>query len=120
MTARLSIVIEYPDAAAMPSFGPATQALGGRVVACAFCDRLVSPETPKTNDASLLSLLSAREHAVLSMLADGLSVRAIGERLRISPKTVHSYRYRIRETLGVANDIQAVKMFIKATENHHE
>lgn len=120
MTARLSIVIEYPDAAAMPTFGPATQALGGRVVACAFSDRLVSPDAPKPSESSLLSLLSAREHAALTMLADGMSVRAIGERLRISPKTVHSYRYRIRETLGVDNDIQAVTMFIKATEKHHE
>lgn len=120
MTARLSLVIEYPDAAAMPTFGPATKALGGRVVACAFSDRLVSPDAPKPSESSLLSLLSAREHAVLTMLADGLSVRAIGERLGISPKTVQSYRYRIHETLGVANDIQAVTMFIKATENHHE
>ena len=118
MTARLSIVIEYPDAAAMPSFGPATQALGGRVVACAFSDRLVSPDAPKPSESSLLSLLSAREHAVLTMLADGMSVRAIGERLGISPKPVQSYRYRIHETLGVANDIQAVKMFIKATEKY--
>jgi len=113
MTARLSIVIEYPDAAAMPSFGPATKALGGCVVACAFSDRLVSPDAPKPSESSLLSLLSAREHAVLTMLADGLSTKQIGERLSIRPKTVQSYRYRIHETLGVANDIQAVRILLK-------
>jgi len=115
MTARLSIVIEYPDAAAMPSFGPATRALGGRVVAFAVGDRLVSPDAPKPNDASLLSMLSEREHTVLWMLADGLSVKEIAFRLHLSHKTIQSYRYRIHEKLGVANDIQAVKMFINAT-----
>lgn len=120
MAARLSIVIEYQDAAAMPSFGPATQALGGRVVACAFSDRLVSPDTPKPSESSRLSLLSERECSVLWLLADGLSAKQISKRLGISHRTVNSYRYRIHETLGVDNDIQAVKMFIKATENHHE
>lgn len=118
MTYRLSVVIEYADESAMPALRPMTMALGGRVVALAIGDKLIDPYCPALEIEKLLAGLSERERQTLTLLCEGLDAQEIGKRIGVSKATVHSYRYRIHEHLGVRNDIQAVTMFIKATENH--
>lgn len=49
----------------------------------------------------LLSSLSAREHQVLCLLADGATTQGIANQLLISPKTVDSHRWKILEKLHV-------------------
>lgn len=112
MNARLSVVIEYPEGANMPSFGPNTPALGGRVIAFAVGDRLMEPSEVVDDLAKLCEGLSPRERQVAALL--GLSAKEIGLRLGINSKTVNSYRYRIHEQLGVKNDVQAVKILMAA------
>lgn len=51
--------------------------------------------------ASPLSELSAREREVLALMAEGLSDRAIGERLHISAHTAHRHVSNILTKLGV-------------------
>lgn len=52
--------------------------------------------------------LSAREHEVLSLVAQGLSDREIAERLVVSPHTVHRHMANIRTKLGSGSRAAAV------------
>ncbi|HZP64912.1 MAG TPA: response regulator [Rudaea sp.] len=47
--------------------------------------------------------LSARELEVAMMLAQGHGAQAIGHRLKLSPKTIATYKYRLFEKLGIGN-----------------
>lgn len=47
--------------------------------------------------------LSPREIEVLEMLGDGWSTREIAEELKLSPKTVETYREEIKRKLGLPN-----------------
>ena len=108
--ARLSVVIEYPEGAHMPSFGPNTPALGGRVIAFAVGDRLIEPGEVSDDIAKLCEGLSPRERQVAALL--GQSAKEIAKQLGINSKTVNSYRYRIHEQLGFRNDVQAVRVLM--------
>lgn len=86
--------------------GAIARIMGGR--------RYVSPEIAEAlvdgslggATASPHERLSSREFAVLRLLARGLTVSEAGERLSLSPKTVSTYRARILDKLGLANNIE--------------
>lgn len=54
---------------------------------------------------SPLEHLSERELQVLMLVARGLKVTDIGEKLCVSPKTINGYRYRLFAKLGVQSDV---------------
>ena len=56
----------------------------------------------------LLDDLTAREHQVLELVAQGLDNEAIGARLKISDKTVRNHVSIILSKLGVNSRVQAV------------
>ncbi len=47
--------------------------------------------------------LSTRELEVAMMLAQGLNAKQIGQRLKLSDKTVSTYKYRLFEKLAIDN-----------------
>jgi two-component system nitrate/nitrite response regulator NarL len=53
-------------------------------------------------------LLTAREHEVVRLMADGLSAPAIGSQLFLATATVKSHQARIYEKLGVSDRAAAV------------
>jgi len=53
--------------------------------------------------------LTAREHEILGLIAEGLSNREIGERLFVSENTVKTHSSRVFEKLGVNRRMQAVQ-----------
>lgn len=57
--------------------------------------------------------LSAREKEVFPLLADGITVKEIAERLFISPKTVESHKYNIMEKLNVKTVAELTKIALK-------
>jgi two-component system invasion response regulator UvrY len=57
--------------------------------------------------------LSSREYEVLLRLAAGQAVRTIAADLGISPKTVQTYRTRIRAKLGVENDAELIRYAVE-------
>jgi pimeloyl-ACP methyl ester carboxylesterase/DNA-binding CsgD family transcriptional regulator len=59
------------------------------------------PSTRPTDDADGLEALSGREREILGLVAEGLSDADIGERLVLSPHTVHRHVANIRRKLGV-------------------
>lgn len=62
------------------------------------------PGTPPAAD-----LLTARERAVLSLLAAGLTAEGIGHRLGISPRTVHKHLENAYGKLHVRDKVSAVR-----------
>lgn len=49
--------------------------------------------------------LSHREYQVFQLIAAGRSVKEIADQLELSPNTVSTYRSRILEKTGAANDV---------------
>lgn len=62
---------------------------------------------------SPFEMLSQREMQVMMMVTQGQSIQEISERLRLSPKTVSTYRYRLFEKLGVGNDVELTRLAIR-------
>ncbi|EAR20171.1 UvrY/SirA/GacA family response regulator transcription factor [Nitrococcus mobilis] len=57
--------------------------------------------------------LSHREIQVMIMITEGRRLYEISEALCLSPKTVSTYRYRLYEKLGVANDVELTRLAIR-------
>ncbi|HMP00876.1 MAG TPA: response regulator transcription factor [Gemmatales bacterium] len=60
--------------------------------------------------------LSDRELEVYRLMGQGLSARSIAERMRLSPKTVETYRERIKEKLGLATTPELLRHAIRWVE----
>lgn len=63
--------------------------------------------------ASAVSTLSDREMEVLLLVAEGIGLQDIAERLHVSPKTVATYRYRLFDKLGVSNDVELTRFALR-------
>ncbi len=71
-------------------------------------------EADKINIAKhVISSLTEREAEIVKLLVAGEKVRAISQKLHISEKTVHTYRYRIFEKFGVKGDRELMTFIIK-------
>ena len=53
--------------------------------------------------------LTSREQEVMLVLAEGLSIKEISERLFISPKTVENHRTSIMKKLGIQSPVELVR-----------
>jgi DNA-binding NarL/FixJ family response regulator len=67
----------------------------------------------KENASGEIDHLSAREKEILSLLVDGLSYKAIGDRLFISPHTVRTHLKNIYEKLHVHSKSEAAVKAVK-------
>ena len=72
------------------------------------------PEQRTDTPAARLAMLSNRERTVLGLVAEGYNGPEIGERLRITAKTVDTYKQRIHEKIGLANRPAYVRFAIDA------
>ena len=59
--------------------------------------------TALRNQGTAVDLLSDRELEILHLVGHGIDVRKIATHLNLSPKTVQTYRDRIRQKLAFAN-----------------
>jgi len=64
---------------------------------------------------SPIEYLSAREREVLQFTVSGATSAQIAHRLALSPKTVETYRSRIREKLGVADHAGLIRFALQHT-----
>jgi len=65
----------------------------------------IAGQQPRT-DASTMGTLSDRELEVFEYMGQGLTTREIAEELALSPKTIDSYRSRVKEKLGIDTNPQ--------------
>ena len=77
-----------------------------------FLDHLRELENGKSSEVRI-ERLSRREREIFLFLAEGRSIRQIGEQLNISPKTVETHKYNLMEKLKVTNVIDLTKMAIR-------
>jgi DNA-binding NarL/FixJ family response regulator len=69
-------------------------------------DALATAPEIRVVDANGISLLSARELEVVRCLAEGITNREIGQRMRLSKNTVKNYLLRIFDKMGVSNRME--------------
>ncbi len=81
---------------------------GGKYVSPALAERLAG-EIGLTSGLAPHELLSNREFEVFRLLATGKTVTAIAEELRLSVPTVSTYRSRILEKMGMADNSDIVR-----------
>ena len=77
-----------------------------------FLDHIRELENGKSGEVRI-ERLSRREREIFLFLAEGRSIRQIGEQLHISPKTVETHKYNLMEKLKVTNVIDLTKMAIR-------
>lgn len=85
---------------------------GGRYITASLAERLADLMTGDSTRAPHEEL-SAQEFRVLQYLAGGQRLTDIGEAMHLSPKTVTTYRTRVLEKLGVANNAELIRYCIR-------
>jgi len=102
---RMGDLVAAVDAAAHAATGYRRQDLRGSALACSTrADELAQQcggaSTPALRQSSEQLPLTDREREIGMLIADGLSNRAIAERLSLSPRTVESHIYRAMAKTG--------------------
>jgi DNA-binding NarL/FixJ family response regulator len=79
--------------------------LQGRVyVSGVLADRLLHRVVGrKPEEQSAIDSLSDRELEAFQLIGEGLTTEAIAEKMHVSPKTVETFRARIKDKLGIPN-----------------
>ena len=85
---------------------------GGKYVSPSLAEKLVFDLDREGKQPH--ELLSDREYQVLCMIASGKTVSVIATDLKLSVKTVSTYRARILEKLDMANNAELTRYAIKA------
>ncbi len=78
---------------------------GGRYISSSFAEQLAD-QISGARKAVLHEQLSIQEYRVLIQLAKGLAVGVIADSMRLSPKTVSTYRTRVMEKLLLGSNIE--------------
>lgn len=85
--------------------------LAGKRYVCESVASQIAEHIASADDESIVphDRLSAREYEVFLLLASALSVTQIAEQLRLSVKTISTYRTRILEKLGLSSNAQLIR-----------
>ena len=78
---------------------------GGRYVSAALAEKLAA-EIGGSGEREPHETLSDREFQVLRLIASGLSLTAIGERLTVSVQTISTYRTRLLQKMGMTTNVE--------------
>jgi DNA-binding NarL/FixJ family response regulator len=81
---------------------------GGRYISASLAEKLIA-NLDEPVDKPLHELLSDREHEVMRMIAAGVPLTEIGERLHVSVKTISSYRARILEKMQMKSNSELTR-----------
>ena len=81
---------------------------GGRYISATFAEKLIA-NLDEPGDKPLHESLSDREHEVMKMIAAGVPLTEIGERLHVSVKTISSYRTRIMEKMQMKSNAELTR-----------
>jgi len=84
---------------------------GGRYVSTSLAEKLIA-NLDEDIDKPLHELLSDREYEVMKMIAAGVALTEIGDRLHVSVKTISSYRARIMEKMQMKNNAELTRYAI--------
>ncbi|RMG74768.1 MAG: DNA-binding response regulator [Nitrospirae bacterium] len=85
---------------------------GGKFISESLAERL-AVELVSGGERLPHERLSDREYQVFSMIASGMSLSEIADKLALSVKTVSTYRARILEKMGLRNNAEIIHYAIK-------
>ncbi len=85
---------------------------GERYIGSEIAQQLALSLLPGTPQSPFQELTS-RELEVTLMLVQGMKPVRIGEVLKVSPKTVSTYKYRIYEKVGVNSEVDLLRLAIR-------
>lgn len=116
IAAQLDANGRYADERVMKRLGPGRRA--GELFWCHVSGRALDPADPHAAGIWVFEDLSAqralthdftpREREIAALLVEGLTSKAIGRRLAISPRTVDVYRARLMRKAGAATTPELV------------
>lgn len=87
-------------------------AAGGKYLTPALAER-IALEIATPVDRAVHETLSDREFETLKLIARGLSLKDIAERLHVSPKTVTTYRARTLEKTGLVSNAELTRYMLE-------
>jgi len=70
-------------------------------------------ESIESDESSPFFQLSQREAEVTQMILRGKGIQEIAEALKLSDKTVNTYRYRLYSKLKIKNDVELTRLAVK-------
>jgi PAS domain S-box-containing protein len=118
IAAQLDGAGRYSDERVMKRLGDAGGALAGELFWCHVSGRALDPERPHAQGIWAFEDLSSRrvlrveftprEREIAALLIEGLTSKAIGRRLAVSPRTVDVYRARLMRKTGAATTTELV------------
>jgi DNA-binding CsgD family transcriptional regulator len=105
---RMGDLVAAVDAAAHAAIGYRRQGLRGSAFGCstradALAEQCGGASTPALRQASEDLPLTDREREIVMLIAEGLSSRAVAERLTLSVRTVESHIYRAMSKTGTTS-----------------
>src|ERR1039457_5954736 len=81
---------------------------GGRYVSASLAEKLIA-NLDESAGKPLHELLSDREYEVMKMIAAGVPLTEIGDRLHVSVKTISTYRARIMEKMQMKSNAEVTR-----------
>ena len=86
---------------------------GGRYLSPSVTDTVITDYLHEKKVPDALQQLSARERHVLQMLVEGKSAASVARKLRLSPRTIETYKARLMRKLGLADLPSLVKFAVR-------
>ena len=86
---------------------------GGRYISLELGAALADYAFDGVSDKASHENLSSREYTVLLSIATGLTTAKIAEQLKLSPKTVGTYRARLLEKMGIGTTAQLTRYVVE-------
>lgn len=91
-----------------------SEVLSGKTYICQEIKDILAQQTMNgDNPGNKVNQLTSREIEIIRYLKEGLSSKAIGEKLFITSKTVEVHRYKILKKLGLRNSVALVEYLNK-------
>jgi DNA-binding CsgD family transcriptional regulator len=112
---RMGDLVAAVDAAAHAAIAHRRQGQRGSALTCstradALAEQCGGAGTPALRQASERLSLTDREREIVTLLAEGLSSRAVAERLTLSVRTIESHLYRAMLKAGTASREELVNL----------
>jgi len=86
---------------------------GGTYITPLLGDLISSLLTTNPQHKNRVAALTARQREVLQLLADGRTMREIGEMLNISTRTTESHKYEIMRNLGLKTTAELIRYAVR-------
>lgn len=88
-------------------------ATGGRYITATIAENLAAEMLGNPDEAAPHTRLSDREYQVFRLIASGLGLTEIGNRLNLSVKTVSTHKAHLMQKMGLANSSELVQYAVR-------